>query len=85
LTKWATTGLSAREFGQQMGVSPKTLYRWRRIADASIPAGATMVELPPLALGAWAAEVVTPCGALRFSGHGSPAWAAQLLRELARC
>jgi hypothetical protein len=41
-----------------MGVSPKTLYRWRRIEGASIPAGATMVELPPLALGAWVAEVV---------------------------
>ena len=82
---WAGSGASAKEFAPQMGVSPKTLYRWRRIDGSCLPASPTMVEVPTPAFSVWAAEVVTPRGVLRFSGQGSPVWAAQLLRELARC
>jgi len=85
LARWATSGASAKEFAQQTGVSPKTLYRWRRIDGTRLAASPTMVEVPTPAFGLWVAEVATPWGAVRFSGNGSPAWAAQLLRELARC
>jgi transposase-like protein len=85
LARWATSGASAKEFAQQTGLSPEMLYRWRRINGSHLAASPTMVEVPTPAFGLSAAEVVTPCGALRFSGHGSPTWAAQLLRELARC
>lgn len=44
-----------------------------------------LVEVPALVDGGWVAEASIGCGMLRFSGQASPQWAAQIIRELARC
>lgn len=88
LARWSETGVSARELARQTGVSPASLFRWKqgwRPQRAARLAAPALVEVPAPPGGGWAAEASTGCGTLRFSGQASPAWAAQLLRELARC
>lgn len=87
LTLWSETGASAREMAQQTGVSPSCLFRWKRGArpGATVKTDRALVEVPVPVGGGWAAEASTACGVVRFCGHASPQWAAQMLRELARC
>lgn len=87
LTLWSETGVSAREMARQIGVSPASLFRWKHGARQSAAAmtGPALVEVPAPVGGGWAAESSTGCGVLRFAGHASPQWVAQVLRELARC
>lgn len=87
LTLWSETGVSAREMARQTGVSPSSLFRWKRgPRSRSAPmTRSSLMEVPAQAGGGWAAEVSTGCGAVRFSGYAEPQWVAQILRELARC
>ena len=88
LARWSETGVSARELARQTGVSAASLFRWKhgaRRQRAAPLTGPALVEVPAPTNGGWAAEASTGCGMLRFSGSASPQWAAQLLRELARC
>src|SRR5262245_36449938 len=39
LDVWARSGMKAPEFGQMVGVTPHTLYEWRRRFQAQGPAG----------------------------------------------
>lgn len=88
LARWAETGVSARELARRTGVSPSSLFRWkqgRRQPRVTQMPGPDLLEVPAPVGDGWAAEANTGCGPLRFSAHASPQWAAQLLRELARC
>ena len=87
LTLWSETGVSAKEMARQTGVSPSSLFRWKRGTRprARAKTSLSLVEVPALVGGGWTAEVSTGCGVLRFSGHATPQWVAQVLREIARC
>lgn len=88
LARWSETGVSACELARQTGVSASSLFRWkhdRRPQRAGTMAAPALVEVPAPVGSGWAAEASTGCGTLRFSEQASPQWAAQLLRELARC
>jgi transposase-like protein len=86
---WAQSGLSGKEVAERTGVSRSSLGRWKqqlstraRPAVTPIP---SLVEVPPPIGGLGAAEVMTRGGAVRLFAAASPAWAAQLIRELNRC
>lgn len=84
---WEDSRLSGVEFAEQRGIDVHLLYRWRRrVRQAGLePAAGGMLEVPRVATASWAAEVTTACGPVRLSMGASPAWAAELIRELARC
>lgn len=87
IADWDRSGQSGPAFAAERRVDVRSLYRWRRIvrrgaAQAVIPG---LIELPPAPVSAWAAEVTTSKGAVRLSPVASPRWAAELIRELARC
>lgn len=85
LAQWEASGLSARRFGEQMGLEPYLLYDWRRAARRA-SSTAELVEVPrTVEMAGWAAEVATARAVVRLSSSASPQWAAQLLRELGRC
>lgn len=88
LARWVETGVSGEAMAKQTGLSRATLSRWKSVARTSGPTAATrpaLVEVPAPSFSLWAAEAVTSCGVVRLSAHTSPAWAAQLLRELSGC
>ena len=89
LALW-TQGLStAEEVARQTGVSRSSLSRWKQALGTNEPAVQTspaLVEVPaPAVSGAGVAEVMTRSGAVRLYAAATPAWAAQLIRELNRC
>jgi transposase-like protein len=84
---WEDSQLSGVEFAEQRGIDVHLLYRWRRrVRRAGLePVASGMLEVPRVAMAGWAAEVTTARGPVRLSMAVSPAWAAELIRELARC
>lgn len=87
LTLWSETGVSAKEMARQTGLSPSSLFRWKRGSRprARARTSASLVEVLAPVGGGWVAEASTGCGVVRFSGHAEPQWIAQVLGELARC
>lgn len=87
LTLWSEKGVSAKEMARQTGISPSSLFRWKRRPRprTRVMTNPALVEVPALVDGGWVAEASIGCGMLRFSGQASPQWAAQIIRELARC
>lgn len=87
LADWDRSGLSGAEFAAERGVDVRGLYRWRRAArqGSMIVANPGLIEVPPVALSGWAAEVATRNGTVRLSSVAAPRWAAQLIRELSQC
>ena len=87
LADWERSGQSGVEFAAERRIDVRGLYRWRRLArrGAAIAARPSLIELPPVAMLAWAAEVATQSGTVRLSPVASPRWAAQLIRELSQC
>ena len=86
LSAWTASGLSGREFGQQVGVAPHLLYGWRRATRRSEQPGRRFVEVPGgMTVTNWAAEVATRNGVVRLSSMASPSWAGKLIRELSQC
>ena len=72
-------GLSAVKFAEKNGTAARTLNRW------SPDAICAQEERSFTELTAIAAEVTSKAGIVRFSGSGSPACAASLIREFNRC
>jgi len=88
LALWTQGRSSAEEVARQTGVSRSSLSRWKQALGATAPAGLTspgLVEVPAPVGGTGAAEVLTRGGVVRLFAAASPAWAAQLIRELNRC
>jgi len=87
LAEWERSGQSGVAFATERRIDARSLYRWRRQArrGAVIAARPGLIELPPVAMSAWAAEVATQSGTVRLSPVASPRWAAQLIRELSQC
>jgi transposase-like protein len=88
LALWAQSGRSGEDVARQLGISRQSLARWKqaaRLATASASAEPALVEVPAPAGGAGVAEVMTRGGAVRLFAPASPAWAAELIRELNRC
>lgn len=85
LSQWDASGLSAREFSEQMGLGAHQLYGWRKVARRAC-APAEWIEVPrPAEVRGWAAEVTTGDVVVRLSSAAAPMWAAKLVRELGRC
>jgi transposase-like protein len=86
---WVQSGLSAAEVAQRTGVSLSSLWRWKHQRSARarpmVPATPALVEVPPPISGLSVAEVMTHGGVVRLFPAASPAWAADLIRELNRC
>jgi hypothetical protein len=78
LALWAQSGRSAEDVARQLGISRQSLVRWKQAEPA-------LVEVPAPVGGAGVAEVMTRGGAVRLFAPASPAWAAELIRELNRC
>lgn len=87
LALWSETGVSAKEMARQTGLSPSSLFRWKRGPRPRTRArtSPSLVEVPAPIGGGWTAEASTGCGVLRFSGQATPQWVAQVLREIVRC
>ncbi len=89
LALWAHSGRSAKDVARPLGISRQSLARWKqaaRLTTASAPVEPALVEVPaPGGGGAGVAEVMTRGGAVRLLAPASPAWAAELIRELNRC
>jgi len=87
IAEWEVSGLSGVEFAAERGIDLRSLYRWRQRVrrGAAMPGGPGLIELPSVAMPAWAAEVATQSGTVRLSPVASPRWAAQLILELSRC
>jgi hypothetical protein len=87
LAEWDRSGQSGVEFAAERRIDVRGLYRWRRRVRhrATLAARPGLIELPPVAVAAWAAEVATGSGTVRLSPVASPRWAAQLIRELSQC
>lgn len=87
LAAWERSGQSGVAFAAERRVDVRDLYRWRRRIRRQAPVAVrpNLIELPPIAVSAWAAEVATGNGTVRFSPSAPPRWAAQLIRELSPC
>lgn len=88
LALWAQSGRSAKEVARQIGVSRQSLARWKQAARLTTVSGSAepaLVEVPAPVGSAGVAEVMTRGGAVRLLAAATPAWAAQLVRELNRC
>ena len=87
LAEWDRSGQSGVEFAAEHRIDVHSLYRWRQVArsGAVLAVRPGLIELPPVAISAWAAEVATRNGSVRLSPVASPRWAAQLIRELSQC
>ena len=88
LALWRQSGRSAKDVARQLGVSRQSLARWKqaaRLTPVSAAAEPALVEVPAPASSAGVAEVMTRGGAVRLFAPASPAWAAELIRELNRC
>ncbi len=87
---WSESGLSAEEVARRTGVSRASLGRWKRqltvMAQPGVMRTPALVAVPrPIGGVDSVAEVMTRGGAVRFFAAATPAWAAQLIRELSRC
>ena len=84
---WKDSGLSGVAFAADRGIDLRSLYRWGRQArQRALTAGRPgLIELPPVTMSEWAAEVATRSGAVRLAPTASPRWAGELIRELSRC
>ncbi len=85
---WAQSGRSAKDVAQQLGVSRQSLARWKqaaRLTTVRAEAEPALVEVPAPTSGVGVAEVMTRSGAVRLCATASPAWAAELIRELNQC
>ena len=91
LALWTKSGLSAEEVARRTGVSRSSLGRWKRARGATprtvtaMTPSPALVEVPAPIVSAGVAEVTTRGGAVRLFAAASPAWAAELIRELNRC
>lgn len=86
LALWAQSGRSAKDVARQLGVSRQSLVRWKQAArSTTVSASPQLVEVPAPLSSAGVAEVTTRGGAVRLFAAASPAWAAELIRELNRC
>jgi transposase-like protein len=87
LALWAQSGRSAKDVARQLGISRQSLARWKQAARLTVPVSASpqLVEVPAPISSAGVAEVTTRGGAVRLFAAASPAWAAELIRELNRC
>ena len=73
LRRFATSGLSSREFCGREGVALSSLQRWRgRLGEASSAAGFVELTAPPAAVSeqtSWVVELTLPNGViLRLQG-----------------
>ena len=84
---WNRSGLSGVAFAAEQGIDVRGLYRWRRLAEQKplIPASPGLIEVPPVTISAWAAEVAIRGGTVRLSPAASPQWAGLLIKELSQC
>jgi hypothetical protein len=87
IAEWDRSGRSGSAFAAERRLDVQSLYRWRRLVRSVGVAAARpgLIELPPVAMATWAAEVATGNGSVRLSPAASPRWAAQLIRELSQC
>ena len=91
LAQWTRSGLSAEEVARRTGVSRSSLGRWKRAQGATlrtvtvVTPSPALVEVPAPLGGPGLAEVMTRGGTVRLFAAASPAWAAELIRELNRC
>jgi len=87
IAEWERSGRSGPAFAAERRLDVQSLYRWRQAvrSSGSAAAGPGLIELPPVAMTAWAAEVATGNGTVRLSPVAPPRWAAQLIRELSQC
>lgn len=83
---WTQSGRSAKDVARQLDVSRQSLVRWKQAArSTTVSASPGLVEVPAPNGSAGIAEVMTRGGAVRLFAAASPAWAAELIRELNRC
>jgi transposase-like protein len=91
LALWTQGRSTAEEVARQTGVSRSSLSRWKQAlrslgtTDPAVQTSPGLVEVPAPVSGAGVAEVMTRGGAVRLYAAATPAWAAQLIRELNRC
>ena len=86
LADWNGSGLSGVAFAAERGIELRSLYRWRqRARRAALLSPQGLIELPPMPMSEWAAEVTTARVTVRLAGSASPRWAGKLIRELAAC
>ena len=91
LALWTKSGLSAEEVARRTGVSRSSLGRWKRARSATsrtvsaVTRSPALVEVPVPIGGTGLAEVMTRGGTVRLFAAATPAWAAELIRELNRC